>query len=55
MLSNKEHWRDEIMANIANGLLSVPDGTDQVEAVRWVWRVSNHLARISLHFSKVIQ
>ncbi|RDE22663.1 Na/Pi cotransporter family protein [Motiliproteus coralliicola] len=41
--------RDRIANAIGHGQLNVPQGTDQLEALRWLRRVSHHLCRISHH------
>ncbi len=38
--------RHSVMANIGSGKISVPEGTARVEAIRWMRRVSKHIARI---------
>ena len=47
-----EPIRNAIMTDTASGLLTVPQATDKVEAIRWLQRVSNHIARITFHFQK---
>ena len=44
-----EMLRSDIAARIASGELGMPEGTEQLEAVRWARRVTSHLARIILH------
>lgn len=44
--------RDMIASSVANGRLDVPDATDCLEAIRWLDRVSHHIARISLHIQQ---
>ncbi len=46
--------RDIIAASVANGKLGVADATDCLEAIRWLDRVSHHIARISLHLQQAI-
>lgn len=48
----KEHQRKIIMKSTARGGLSVPETTALVQALRWMDRVSWHLARISHHYKK---
>jgi phosphate:Na+ symporter len=47
-------YRETTMAQIASGQLDVYAGTDQLEAIRWLRRVSKHIARISQHMSQAI-
>ena len=44
--------RQMIMTNIANGTIDVPTGTDSLEAIRWLRRVSAHILRITHHQTK---
>ena len=44
--------RDIIASSVANGRLDVPDATDCLEAIRWLDRVSHHIARIGLHIQQ---
>jgi len=41
--------REQIMQDVATGKMNVPDGTDSLEGVRWLRRVSLHICRI-LHY-----
>lgn len=41
--------RDEIAMLVATDGLSVPEATDCLEAIRWLQRVSHHVARINMH------
>ena len=45
--------RERIMQSIANFKLDVPQGTRQLEAIRWIRRVSHHIARITTHLANV--
>lgn len=47
--------RDVMMANVASGIIDVPTGTSYLEALRWLQRVSKHVAGITTHFSQVVQ
>lgn len=49
-----EPLREAIMDKIASGELNIPESTNQLEAVRWVRRVSRHLSRISHHYSQAL-
>ncbi|MEN8207346.1 MAG: Na/Pi symporter [Pseudomonadota bacterium] len=44
--------RDNIAASIADGRMTVPEATDCLEAVRWLNRVSHHVARINYHLHR---
>lgn len=44
-----EPIRNNIMTGIALGELSIPQATDDMEAIRWLQRVFNHVVRISYH------
>jgi phosphate:Na+ symporter len=63
MLSNKtkrllykqiKPYRKIIVEQIARGELDVIVGTDYLEGIRWLKRVSWHLIRISLHYKQAI-
>lgn len=44
-----EPFRQDVMAAVARGELSVDEGTARLEAVRWLDRVAGHLQRICHH------
>lgn len=46
-------YRANVMEAIASGELTVPDGTHRLEAIRWLRRVSHHLAHIMQHLQTV--
>ena len=46
-----EPLREAIMAKIARGEINVPEGTLRLEAIRWLKRVSKHIARVMQHYS----
>ena len=48
-----EPVREAILAAVGTGELNVPLGTDQLEALRWLNRVSYHLWRICSHLQKM--
>jgi phosphate:Na+ symporter len=48
-----ELMRASIMADMASGKLLIPEGTSQLEAVRWLRRGSAHVARIFAHLAEV--
>ena len=49
ILTHREALRATILADTASGRLTIPESTDYLEAVRWLVRVSQHLARITWH------
>jgi len=46
--------RDRMASNIATGSMTVPAGTDCLEGVRWLERVSHHIARINGHLHNAL-
>lgn len=44
-----ETLRSEFMSQVASGKLSVAEGTDHLEAIRWLQRVSMHVDRVCHH------
>ena len=49
-----EVYRDIIMKKIASGEIEVPQGTEYLRAIRWLRRVSKHLARITHHLAQTV-
>ena len=49
-----EPMRDIIASSVASGRLGIPAATDCLEAIRWLDRVSHHIARISLHLQQAV-
>ena len=47
-------FRDSVMQQIASGHVDVPSGTSRLEAMRWLRRVSKHVARISEHLAEAV-
>ena len=47
-----EPMRDIIASSVTYGRLDVPGATDCLQAVRWLDRVSHHIARISYHLQQ---
>jgi phosphate:Na+ symporter len=47
-------YRVQVMEQIAEGSIDVPEGTERLEAVRWVRRVSNHITSITQHFADAV-
>lgn len=50
----KQSFREEIANQIATGDLDVPDGSDRLEAIRWLYRVSIHIYRINYYLHNAI-
>lgn len=46
--------REATMARVASGEIDVSTGTDRLEAIRWLRRVSKHVARITRHYGQVV-
>ena len=44
--------RDAVARLIANGSMDVPEASDDLEAIRWLFRVSYHIARISFRLER---
>ena len=42
------------MAKIASDEIDVPEGTAYLEAIRWLKRVSKHVARILRHHGQAV-
>ena len=49
-----EPLRDMIAASVADDRLDVPEGTNCLEALRWLDRVSHHITRINLHLQQAV-
>lgn len=49
-----QKYREDIANKIATGELDVPDGSDRLEAIRWLHRVSIHIYRINYYIHKAI-
>jgi phosphate:Na+ symporter len=47
-----EPMRDTIASSVVDGKIDVPEATDCLEALRWMERVSHHVARIALHLQQ---
>lgn len=52
ILAHRESLRATILADTASGRLTIPESTNYLEAVRWLVRVSLHLARITWHLER---
>lgn len=50
----RQQYREDIANKIATGELDVPDGSDRLEAIRWINRVSIHIYRINYYIHKAI-
>jgi phosphate:Na+ symporter len=46
-------FRQDVLAAVARGELVVEAGTGQLEAMRWLQRVSRHLERLNHHLGRV--
>jgi phosphate:Na+ symporter len=49
-----EPLREAVMNQVASGELDVLRSTNRLEAIRWLRRVSKHLARITHHYSQAL-
>jgi phosphate:Na+ symporter len=45
-------FRESVTADMASHALSFEAGTERLEAIRWLERVTHHLARITLHLQR---
>ena len=50
--AQREQQRDAVARLIANGSMDVPEASDDLEAIRWLFRVSYHIARISFRLER---
>ncbi|NOQ90937.1 MAG: Na/Pi cotransporter family protein, partial [Gammaproteobacteria bacterium] len=46
--------RQQVMSNVAEGKINVPTGTESLEGIRWLRRVSVHVLRI-IHYQAKVQ
>ena len=53
MTQQAENLRDETMSDIANGDLTVTDGNKQLEAIRWLRRVTIHVHKLMHHLEEI--
>ncbi len=51
LLEQREVFRQQIISGITDDHFTVPEGTDQLEALRWMIRVMHHLLRIDHHLA----
>lgn len=49
--AQRSEARAQVMESIGSGEISVSDGTAHLEAIRWLRRVSHHIARITHHMT----
>ena len=49
-----EPLRQSILAKIASHEIDVPQGTGRLEAIRWLKRVSKHVARVMQHYGEAV-
>ncbi len=54
MQERREVLRARIMEQIASGEISLHSGTNVLEAIRWLSRVSNHIVRITDHLNQSV-
>lgn len=47
-------YREQMMERIASDEIDVTAGTQQLEAIRWLRRVSDHLAHVSQHYAEAM-
>lgn len=53
ILEQVEPMREAVMNQLAAGQVTVPQATDKLEAIRWLKRVSRHIARITVHLENI--
>jgi len=46
---DKDHLRDTVMRKVANGMLTVEEGNQQLESARWLRRVAQHMNSVLCH------
>lgn len=51
LLAQLNPVRNNVMSNIAEGNVTVPQATQKIEAIRWLKRVSYHVCRITHHLN----
>ena len=49
-----KRYRIKVMEKIGEGSIDVPEGTERLEAARWLRRVSNHINSITQHFADAV-
>ena len=49
-----EVLRENLMNKVASGVLDIPETTEYLEAIRWLRRVSKHIARITYHYNQAV-
>ncbi|MEA3455501.1 MAG: Na/Pi symporter [Campylobacterota bacterium] len=47
-------YRDGVVEEMAKDEIDIPLGTSKLEAVRWLDRVSHHIARITYHMEEIV-
>ncbi len=52
--SQREPLRTVVVTETARGELSVPESTSRLQGIRWMVRVSQHIARILLHLGHAV-
>ena len=54
MTKEASNIRQQVMNNVAQGKIDVPTGTESLEGIRWLRRVSAHILRI-IHYQAKVQ
>ena len=54
LYANLKPYREMIVTKIARGEIDVQEGTDYLESIRWLKRVSWHLSRIAFHYEEAL-
>jgi phosphate:Na+ symporter len=54
LYKNLRLYRQTIITQIARGEIDVQEGTNYLEAIRWLKRVSWHVTRISYHYEQLL-
>lgn len=54
MYKRVEPLRESLMLQTATGNINIPQVTSRLEAIRWLERVSKHIARICHHYGQVV-
>jgi phosphate:Na+ symporter len=54
LYKNLKPYRQTIITQIARGEIDVQEGTDYLEGIRWLKRVSWHITRIAYHYEQAL-
>ncbi len=49
-----QQYREKIVEEIGSNRLSMPEGVKQLEAIRWLRRVSKHIAKMTTYYSRCL-